>query len=201
MAEDLKTRRTLLARAKDLNDNLAWNDFAGYYAGFIRMVLCKMHVPQSEYDDLNQEILLKIWKGIQSFDTDNDKARFRTWLSVVIRNVIIQYMRSYRLREQREEGHDEITDPHTLESHYEERLEKIINEEWEQYMAEKVLEHLRKFFSGKAIDVFLLSTLGKSSEEISRELNVPLNTVYVLRNRVKVRFMDELKTLRTIIEF
>ena len=59
----------------------------------------------------------------------------------------------------------------------------------------------KKFFSGKAIEVFKLSSKGMSSSEISSELDIPVNTVYVLRNRVKVRLMSEMKNLRQSLEF
>ena len=48
----VETRKTLLMRAKDPDDNLAWDDFVDYYDGFIQMLLCKMDVPRSEHDDL-----------------------------------------------------------------------------------------------------------------------------------------------------
>jgi hypothetical protein len=41
--EQWKTRQTLIARARDPNDSQAWDEFAGYYAGFIRMVLMQLH--------------------------------------------------------------------------------------------------------------------------------------------------------------
>ena len=201
MADTFKTRSTLLMRAKDPNNQAAWDDFADYYAGFIRIILCRMSVPPTEHDDLKQEILLKIWKGLESFDPDSQKARFRTWLFTVIKNVIIQYMRSYSIRKRRHLEVNNNGNCEERESCNTGDLEAIINEEWEQYMVSRVLDHLRTFFSGKAIDVFLLSAQGKSSQEICHELNIPANTVYVLRNRVKVRFMSELKTLRQLIEF
>ena len=68
-------------------------------------------------------------------------------------------------------------------------------------MVNHVIEHLKKFFSGKAIEVFQLSSKGMESAEISKKLDIPANTVYVLRNRVKVRLMSEMKSLRQSIEF
>ena len=40
--EQWKTRQTLIARARDPNDSQAWDEFTGYYASFIRMVLMQL---------------------------------------------------------------------------------------------------------------------------------------------------------------
>jgi RNA polymerase sigma factor (sigma-70 family) len=198
MTEQFNTRKTLLMRAKDPDDQLAWNEFVEYYTGFIEMLLNKMNIPTQIHDDLKQEILLKIWKGLQQYESQ-ENAKFRTWLAVVIRNAIYAYMRSYRKREDRESSFD--TSDYIQEDESPTRIDEIINEEWVSYMVNHVIEHLKNFFSGKAIDVFLLSSKGLKTEEISEQLDIPANTVYVLRNRVKDRLLNEMNNLRQVLEF
>ena len=133
------------------NDQLAWNEFVEYYSGFIEMLLHKMTIPTQIHDDLKQEVLIKIWKVLQGYES-RESAKFRTWLGTVIRHAILEYMRAYRKRENRKLELN-IAD---LEQEGEERsrIDELINDEWVNYMVKHVVEHLREFFSGKAIDVF-----------------------------------------------
>ena len=201
MADQFNTRKTLLLRAQDPDDDLAWSEFFDYYSGFIKMLLHKIKIPLQLHEDLQQETLLKIWKALQNYEDDPGKAKFRTWLAAVIRNAALNYMRSYRNQQRRGETMAEENDIFSKDSYTPSKIDELINEEWAAYMVNHVIEHLKKFFSGKAIEVFKLSSTGMSSSEISSELDIPVNTVYVLRNRVKVRLMSEMKNLRQNLEF
>ena len=55
------TRLTLLQRAKDPNDNQAWDEFAQYYFKFVKHVLSEMGVHANDKDDLTQEVLISLW--------------------------------------------------------------------------------------------------------------------------------------------
>ena len=189
-------------RAKDPDDELAWSEFIDYYNGFIQMLLHKLKIPQELHDDLQQEILVKIWQALKNYQEDAKKTKFRTWLATVIRNASFSYMRSLRSRQRREQAqcpsHDDFfTDDHYAPS----MIDELINEEWVNYMVNHVLEHLQQYFSGKAINVFRLSSEGKSTKEICAQLDIPANTVYILRNRVKDRLLSEMSSLRQNLEF
>ena len=197
----LQTRQKLLLRAKDPNDETAWSSFIEYYQGFIAMLLFKLNVPESEHPDLTQEFLVEVWEEMQKFERDHSKAKIRSWrLSTVIRNTIYNYMSLQRASKKREERSEQEDNEHNLS--HRKRVSLIrLSIEWVEYMANWVLEHLRQFFSGKAIDLFVLTNKGKSAEEISLELDIRPNTVYVLRNRIKGRIMTKMKNLRKWIEF
>ena len=83
--EQWKTRQTLIARARDPNDSQAWDEFTGYYASFIRMVLMQLHTPLDDLEDLSQTILVKLWQSLSTVELGRDHARFRTWLGTVIK--------------------------------------------------------------------------------------------------------------------
>jgi len=56
-------------------------------------------------------------------------------------------------------------------------------------------------FSGNAIEVFLLSLEGETSENISTQLGLSKESVYVLKHRVKKRFTEEVILLRREMEY
>ena len=71
-----------------------------------------------------------------------------------------------------------------------------MEQEWEKYIANIAWEKVKPMFSGSAIQVFELSIEGKSSEEISEQLGLKLNTVYKLRNRFKDKLAKQIEYLR-----
>ena len=94
MSNEWLTRHTLLQRAIDQNDETAWKEFVSYYQDFIVMVLSKMAVLPDYKDDLTQEILIKLWKNLESYN--RERAQFRTWLSTIIRNTVFRSMKTDR---------------------------------------------------------------------------------------------------------
>ena len=60
----LNTHQTLIQRVQNPEDTGAWDEFVKYYETFIKMVLKKSNIPFNEADDLVQDILLKVWKGL-----------------------------------------------------------------------------------------------------------------------------------------
>ena len=57
MPSDWITRKTLLMRTIDPQDDNAWGDFVDYYGRFIYHIILKMGVNPSDADDLAQQIL------------------------------------------------------------------------------------------------------------------------------------------------
>ncbi|MCM8540139.1 MAG: sigma-70 family RNA polymerase sigma factor [Lentisphaeraceae bacterium] len=196
MSENWNTQQTLIQRAQNPDDNQAWDDFVSYYQSFIRMVLYKSNISLNDTDDLIQAILLRIWKGLPNYEYKKEQARFRTWLSTIIRNCIITHINKSKNKgvkvELIEEQIEKISDS---------EIEQIISDEWLDYVASIALDKVKEVFSGNAIEVFRLSLEEKSAREIANELNITEESVFVLRSRVKKRLKKEISKLRQLIEF
>lgn len=195
MSDAWVTRKSLLLRVRDSDDEQAWNDFVAFYENFIYHILYCMNVSSADVDDLVQDILVKLWKNLQTYD--QEKGRFRTWLTHVVRNTAYNYFNAVKVkRKLLEPGHPfaesmcsmPVTD-----------LEKMIEAEWANYITSYALNRLDRFFSGKAIQVFSMSLDGRSVDEIAKELNLTRDSVYTLKNRVKARFIREVRAL--VLEF
>ena len=74
-------------------------------------------------------------------------------------------------------------------------IDNIIELEWKSHVSKLAFENVQKIFSGKAIDVFQLSTKGYTNQVISEKLDIKLDTVKVLKSRVKSRYIVELKKI------
>ena len=66
--------------------------------------------------------------------------------------------------------------------------------------ARQSLAAVEKQFTGKAMQVFALSMKNMSPREISVELDLTIDSVYSLKNRVKTLLMQQIKELRNELE-
>ena len=191
MSEGWTTRKSLILRARDPDDRQAWEDFVRFYERFIFHVLHRMNVSSSDFDDLVQNVLLKLWRSIASYDPE--KARFRTWLGVVVRNAVYdQFAESKRHGKLLEH---ELNYMQRLESDNASEVERLIEQEWAQYVTNLALQRIEKLFSKEAVKSFTMSANGDSAKVIAAELNLAVDSVYTLKSRVKARFIKEIKAV------
>jgi len=178
-------------RARNPDDSQAWEDFVQYYERFIFHVLHRMNVSAADFDDLVQNVLLKLWRSIASYDSE--KARFRTWLGVVVRNAV--YDQFSETKRQRKLLEQEIESMRRLEEEPASEIEQLIEQEWAQYVTNLAMERIEKLFSDEAVKSFTLSHDGMSAKEIAETLNLSTDSVYTLKSRVKSRLIKEIKAV------
>lgn len=190
------TRHTLLGRAFSVDDQGAWQQLVAHYRRFIFYVLREMGVPREEVDDIFQKVLIALSQSLPSYD--RDKARFRTWLSSVIRNTAISHLK-------KEQGYQKrvgkLDDPSYLQQlGNPEEVDAMIEREWASYIADQAMAKVKQAFKGQAIDVFELSLDGLSTEAIAEKTGLAISTVYTLRKRVKKRLYLEILELTQDLE-
>jgi DNA-directed RNA polymerase specialized sigma24 family protein len=65
-----KTSLSLLERLRQSPENEGWNRLADLYTPLIRAWLRRYDVPDSDANDLVQEVLLAVSKGLAKFEFD-----------------------------------------------------------------------------------------------------------------------------------
>jgi len=195
LTERWMTRKSLILRARDASDEQAWDEFVKYYERFIFHVLHRMNVSTSDFDDLVQTVLLKLRKSITSYDAS--KARFRTWLGVVVRNAVYDHFAETQRRRELQDQELELLQ--RLEGSASE-IEQRIEQEWAAYVTGLAMERIEKLFSAEAVKSFTMSHAGTSANEIAAELNLTVDSVYTLKSRVKARFIAEIKAVISELE-
>ena len=194
MSTDWNTRQTLLMRAKNPDDHAAWEEFVHYYRDFLRMVIYKITGKNSQSEDLLQTVLVEIWKSLARFEADSKRAKFRTWLSVVVRNTVLDQLK----KEARQKKIQREIDPSSNISQPE--LEEIIRREWEIHLSRLALDKISERFTGKALEVFEMYLAGHSTEEICEKLDLSDDSAFTLKNRVKKFLIREIKQLHNELE-
>ncbi|MDD7986024.1 sigma-70 family RNA polymerase sigma factor [Lentisphaera marina] len=200
MSEDkYLTRQTLLIRAQNDDDHDAWEEFISFYKAFIYHILQKMNVrSRDDMDDLVQDVLVKLWKGLKTYD--KSKSKFRTWISLITKNTVISFFRKKSVRPDLV-GVESAELENNFTTYSESELEEIFENEWRAYLCTIAYENIQKLFTGNALEVFKLSQEGMSSGEIAEKLGLTKESVYVLSSRVKSKFTSEVKKLINNLEF
>ena len=171
------TRMTLIKRVKDRLDDNSWEEFTQTYQPYIMTILHRSGIPSSHIQDLCQDILLKIWKSIESFEYDPEKCTFRTWLSVVCRNTVYKFS-----AKQKKLAIDDVEVPHIAD---EAEIDHIIEREWRLYIAAKALESVSRQFNKNALEAYRGFHKGQSVEDIAQSLEISESSIYVYNKRVK----------------
>ena len=199
MKENTPTRQTLLRRASDMENHQAWEEFVSYYKKFIFILLWHMKIPQQECDDIVQQVLVRVWKNLAKFD--KERAKFRTWLVTIIRNTVNTHMariskQNTRMPLSAAPGEEFLnSDEGSIDE-----FEEIYRKEWQTYITNIALENIKPLFSGKAVEAFTMSLTSASAEQIAEKLDIKVQSVYNLKNRVKGRLIKEIQHLRSELE-
>jgi len=196
LSDEWKTRQSLLMRAQDPTDEEAWSEFVKYYENFIYHILHQLNINPSDCSDLVQDILVKLWKSLKTYDSS--QAKFRNWLGRVVRNAAFDYFSSIKRRRVLMEKEQDIVG--ILHATSQSDMEKLVEEEWMVYLTNQALDRMREVFSGEAVNVFSLTLDGLPVEEIAKQLNLSPASVYTLRCRVKSRFIKEVRALMGRVE-
>jgi len=194
-----QTRLTLIQRAQDQSDEAAWSEFVEIYKNYIYVIIRKMGINDKDCEDILQQVLLKLWKTLPDFEYGKNKSKFRTWLGTITHSSTMDFFRRQASQDRRIEGATNAQMTH-LNTINKPEIEEMAEREWRLYITNLAMNNIEQFFSGKAIDVFKMSIKGQSNQQISEDLGVKLETVYILKNRVKKRLTEEIKQLKAQYE-
>ena len=196
MNEQNQTRYTLLQRACDLKDGRAWAEFVEQYRRFIFHILQEMGVAADDIEDVAQQVFLSLTKDLSCYDSS--RARFRTWLSAVIRNAALVYFRKRKSSRDRirifgeEQNMESLAQPSDID--------RRIEQEWSAYVANLAMMRVKEVFQGQAVEVFELGLDGLSANDIAEKTGLSVASVYTLRKRVKKRLYLEIRAIVAELE-
>ncbi len=193
------TRATLIQRVQNQRDNDSWEEFVRVYRRYIYAIIRSMGISEHDSDDILQQVLLNLWNGLPKMEYERI-TRFRSWLAVVTKNCVTDFIRKRCRDASRLEkaGQDETLT--YLDSIRLPEIDAIAEREWEIHLTNLALENIEPLFTGKAVEAFRMSLQGMEVDEISRALELKGNSVYRLKNRVKERLIQEIRHLRDQLE-
>lgn len=87
-----ETRHSLLVRVQQ-DDRDAWDEFSQIYRPVVYRLARRRGWQDADAQDVAQKVLLKVAAAIPAFRPDDSRAKFRTWLTTVCRNTLVDELR------------------------------------------------------------------------------------------------------------
>ena len=92
------TRASLLLRLRDSKDHAAWVEFVTLYEPVAYRLLRRHGLQDADAREVMQELFLTISRNIDRWEPAKERGTFRGWLGRVVRNLVINWLKSRQQR-------------------------------------------------------------------------------------------------------
>ncbi len=195
-----RTRRSLILRLQDWQDQRSWDEFYRTYWRLIYAVAIKAGLREEEAWDVVQETILGIAKQSKKQMYDPQQGSFKHWLWNMTRWRINDQFRNRKKDTAMALGGDEATEVNPMEGIPDTSgsFEALWDEEWKNNLMKAALERVKMLVSPKQYQIFHCNViLGMSPTEIKKKLNVSAAQVYLAKHRIGAVLKRELEYLRS----
>jgi RNA polymerase sigma factor (sigma-70 family) len=173
----LATRRSLLHRLRNLEDQAGWREFFEVYWRLIYAVAKRSGLDDFEAEEAVQETVITVARKMPEFQYDPTVGSFRGWLLTIAR---------WRISDQfRKRSKERATDQEQLESLAVTKFESVWAEEWDKYLLDGALAVLKQKVSAEQFQLFECYVIkGWPAQKVAETLGVRVNAVYLAKNRL-----------------
>ncbi len=188
------TRASLVLRIRDETNQQAWTEFTEIYQPVLYRFARRRGFQHADALEVTQEVLVAVASAVDRYEIDEARGRFRSWLTVIAKNIAINYFDRQRRHPQAigdsrieraiaDEGPDgSCSEPFGLE--YRRRLFR-----W-------AAERVRPTFQEKTWQAFWLTAVeNRPTADVGRELSLSIGAIYAARSRVMARLR------KTVLQF
>jgi RNA polymerase sigma factor (sigma-70 family) len=198
--EFLPTRKTLLSRLKDWNDDDSWRTFFNTYWKLIYGVALKSGLSTTQAEDVVQETVVAVARNIGTFRYDPSACSFKTWLMKVTRSRI---SRQYRANNRQpavenaplDDGSgtgliERVADPNGN------RLQALWDEEWERNIGDAAVQRVKQRIDAAQFQLFDFYVLKEwPVRKVAETFGVSVGRVYLAKHRVGKMIQSEIRDL------
>lgn len=195
-----KTRKSLIARLDNWEDQRTWDEFYQTYWRLIYSVAVKAGLREDEAFDCVQETILSIAKQSKKKLYDPEKGSFKTWLMNMTRWRINDQFRK-RKKDTAMMGGDWDNDRKTavidrVEDPAGDVLSRLWNVEWKKNIADAALARVKAQVSPQQYQIFDCYVVKQwEAKKVQEKLNVSMAQVYLAKHRVGAVLKRELAKL------
>jgi RNA polymerase sigma factor (sigma-70 family) len=195
-----KTRKSLIARLENWEDQRTWDEFYQTYWKLIYSVAIKAGLRQDEAFDCVQETILSIAKQSKKQLYDPAQGSFKTWLMNMTRWRINDQFRKRKKdtamivgewdNDRKTAVIDRVEDPQG------DVLSRLWNVEWKKNIADAALSRVKAQVSPKQYQIFDCYVIKQwDAKRVQDQLNVSMAQVYLAKHRVGSVLKKELAKL------
>ncbi len=204
-----KTRRSLIEKLADWEDQRTWDEFYKTYWRLIYSVSTKAGLGNDEAFDVVQETVLSVakqWKKGQVYDPG--KGSFKTWLMNITRWRIADQFRKKQRNPAAfsqsggtpgaDGGERNTATIDRMEDEKEgDTLERIWDHEWRTNLSDVAIERIKKQVSPKQFQIFDAYVIkGWDASRVKSEIGVSSSQVYLAKHRVGGLIKKEIEVLK-----
>lgn len=195
-----KTRKSLIARLDNWEDQKTWDEFYQTYWRLIYSVAIRAGLRSEEAFDCVQETILSIAKQSKKKLYDPEQGSFKTWLMNMTRWRINDQFRK-RKKDTAMTGGDWDDDRKTamidrVEDPNGDVLSRLWDVEWKKNVAGAALARVKAQVSPKQYQIFDFYVIRQwDAQKVQEKLNVSMAQVYLAKHRVGAVLKKELAKL------
>jgi len=200
LTNSIPTRQSLLVRMKSWDDQTSWQDFFNTYWRLIYGVAIRAGLNAGEAEEVVQETVLAVAKGIGEFKTDPAFGSFKSWLLLIARRRIadqfrkrpqMQIQRSREPETARTDTIERQPDPASLD------LDAVWEEQWDRNLYQVALQNVKNQVSPKQYMLFHQLVVKEwPAGKVAEKFGLNLAQVYMAKYRVARLLKREVRKLR-----
>lgn len=188
MTESPETRQSLIVRLKDRNDQEAWGEFLEIYRPLVYRLATSKGLQHADAEDIVQQVFTSVADALERWQPDASRARFRTWLTTIARNAIINALtRRTSDRASGDTSERELLAQQPSDDPASQLLLLEARREIFQWAARRVREE----FEPATWDAFwLTAVMGREVDEVVPLIGKKAGAIYAARSRVMRRLKE-----------
>lgn len=196
----LPTRKTLVRKLGDVEDQESWREFFETYWRLIYNFAIKSGCTEMEAEEVVQETVISVARKMPEFKYQPRVCSFKGWLMHVANWRVIDQLRkrNHRIAEVHEDGPGSTgTEPlHRIADPLGGRMEALWQQEWEENLVETAVERVKRRCNPEYYQIFYLLIVKKREmAEVMKALGVSRAQVYVAKHRIGTMVKREVKEL------
>lgn len=192
--DSLPTRASLLLRLQDLDDHSSWMEFFDRYRRFIYGIAIKKGLSRQDAEEVVQDTVISVSRGLPSFSYNPTKGSFKGWLMRVTQHKVVDQFRKLGRQVPMDGLSGESTS--TPEAAVDQPFEAFWEAEWQHNLLQVATDQLRLAVSPRNFQIFDWTVrMGKTAEETAKAFGTSIVLVRVTKFRVLHEFKKILHRL------
>lgn len=191
------TRRSLVLRLCNLDDQAAWAEFVDVYEPLVYRLARAQGLQDADARDLCQEVFRAVAAAVPRWDPDPAKGTFRGWLFRIARNLLVKSLARQR-RQPRGTGRTSVQE--LLEAQPaadpQAEAEAEVAAAFQRRAFRWAAEQVQQEFAASTWQAFWQTGVqNRPVAAVAQELGLSVGAVYVARSRVLARLRARVEQL------
>lgn len=195
----LPTRRSLISRLRNRQDDDSWRDFFQTYWKLIYSFAIRSGCTDAEAEEVVQETVISLANKMPEYRYEPAECSFKGWLMHVTQwRVVDQLRKRRRAAEPLPTGGEGGEESPAFASSGASELETLWDQEWEKNLMDAAMERVKRKINAEHYQIFhLLLVKGQAPAKVASLLKINAAKVYLVKHRVAGLVQKEIQALKS----